>query len=606
MNRSRVPSITATALCALGLAGCLDFGVDHSGNPHGVPYDTPGTEPLPEGEVVGLDPAPPPISGGTMIVTRDLGLAVAADPDRDRVWVVEPKTPAGGGRLIAEIALTAGDEPGRVIEGAGGRIHVALRGAGAVATIELASGEVVERRPVCAAPRGLAYDAASDAIHVACARGELVTFPAAGGPEIRRLQLEEDLRDVVVDGARLLVSRFRSAEVLILDAAGVVIDRSRPPEDVCAPSVAWRMAPLPGGGAVVVHQMAQLGPVTTSEPGGYGSGSPCGDGIVTTAVSLLPPEGADPGPVVTNVSGNISMTAVPVDVAVSADRRKIAVVGAGSGSWTELSGGTLGSDAWSSPYADTSALSLCWLGEDLAGLCQPIAAAYDAGGNLLIQSREPPMLAGVPLPGESRGDTGHALFHQSPNGTIACASCHPEGREDGHVWFFEGDGLRRTQSLAGGVLETAPFHWDGSLPDLGALMEVVFTGRMGGMSLGPKRLEALGGWIETIPAEPARAPGDPDAAARGAEIFADPAVGCATCHSGPALTNGTTVAVGTGRAFQVPRLTGLAARAPYLHDGCAATLLDRFGPCGGGDQHGVTSHLTEQELHDLVAFLETL
>jgi hypothetical protein len=64
--------------------------------------------------------------------------------------------------------------------------------------------------------------------------------------------------------------------------------------------------------------------------------------------------------------------------------------------------------------------------------------------------------------------------------------------------------------------------------------------------------------------------------------------------------------VGTAGIFQVPSLIGVAARAPYLHDGCAPTLLDRFGPCGGGDRHGFTSNLSQGDLGDLVAYLESL
>jgi len=44
-----------------------------------------------------------------------------------------------------------------------------------------------------------------------------------------------------------------------------------------------------------------------------------------------------------------------------------------------------------------------------------------------------------------------------------------------------------------------------------------------------------------------------------------------------------------------------------MHDGCAATLADRFDPaCGGGDLHGKTSHLTPAETGDLVAYLKSL
>ena len=65
--------------------------------------------------------------------------------------------------------------------------------------------------------------------------------------------------------------------------------------------------------------------------------------------------------------------------------------------------------------------------------------------------------------------------------------------------------------------------------------------------------------------------------------------------------------MGTGRPLQVPSLRGLAARAPYLHDGCAPTLAARFSPeCGGGDRHGRTGTLSSQQAADLQAFLESL
>jgi hypothetical protein len=43
-----------------------------------------------------------------------------------------------------------------------------------------------------------------------------------------------------------------------------------------------------------------------------------------------------------------------------------------------------------------------------------------------------------------------------------------------------------------------------------------------------------------------------------------------------------------------------------MHDGCAPTLADRFGACGGGDRHGHTSQLTADQVADLVAYLDSL
>src|SRR2546429_9936683 len=102
----------------------------------------------------------------------------------------------------------------------------------------------------------------------------------------------------------------------------------------------------------------------------------------------------------------------------------------------------------------------------------------------------------------------------------------------------------------------------------------------------------------------------PDAAAvtRGKALFEDTThAACTSYHSGPALTNNSTADVGTGGRFQVPRLVGVGWRAPFLHDGCATTLSDRFTRCGGTtDLHGVTSQLTAAQLADLVAYVQTL
>src|SRR5262249_27500416 len=129
-----------------------------------------------------------------------------------------------------------------------------------------------------------------------------------------------------------------------------------------------------------------------------------------------------------------------------------------------------------------------------SGLWQPstVAAAYDRAGGLWVQTREPAMLVGplggsvqgdLPLDERSRTDDGMELFHSDPGAGIACASCHPEAGEDGRVWQFKStmgmfsQGPRRTQALRGGLLATAPFHWDGAEHDFGALVDDVLSHR---------------------------------------------------------------------------------------------------------------------------------
>ena len=208
--------------------------------------------------------APPPIAGGTLTVTRDGAFAIAADAGADSVVIVNLATD----KVVREVSLEPGDEPGRVAEGADGQVHVALRRGGAVATINLATGEVV-RRNACPAPRGLAYDAERGELYVACAGGELVTFGNdLDAAPLRMLRLQRDLRDVVISGDRLLVSRFRSAEVLVVDAGGTVQRTLKPSaytspinQRPFEPAVAYRMQTLPGGGVAVVHQRGFSGEI---------------------------------------------------------------------------------------------------------------------------------------------------------------------------------------------------------------------------------------------------------------------------------------------------------------------------------------------------------
>lgn len=557
--------------------------------------------PTPPPEAVSASHPPPPISGGTLLVTSDKTTAVAADPDRDRVVIADLASKS----VVGAIQLQPGEEPGRVIEGAPGRVHVALRRAGAIVTIDLAQKKLVNRAEVCAAPRGMAYE--NGVLHVACSGGELVTLNASSGAIVRELHLEDDLRDVVIQGTDLLVTRFRSAAILRVDAAGNVAETQKiqPMGDFTfgtEGAVAWRMVQLPTGGVGVVHQSATTD-VVIPEQGGYEQPGPCGEGIVKSFVSI----GQDGKGIPLTTGGVLRQSALPVDIAFSADGSRMAVVAAGSN--TVFEGDTNAYRITNSEFGECEPNT-----PDPFDGGQPVAVAF-ADLTRVVQTREPARLVVgdgeiIELGGESVYDTGHSLFHSAatPTGSLACASCHPEGHEDGRVWNFINSGPRRTQSIAGGILATAPFHWAGDLDGFDSLMSDVFTGRMAGPELKPVEKLATARWIDSIP-DPVISPvADAAAVERGKAIFNDANVACASCHSGLRMTNNQSVDVGTFGVMQVPSLRGLAARAPYMHDGCAPTLEDRFTntSCGGGDQHGHTSQLSSGQVSDLVAYLKTL
>jgi mono/diheme cytochrome c family protein len=178
---------------------------------------------------------------------------------------------------------------------------------------------------------------------------------------------------------------------------------------------------------------------------------------------------------------------------------------------------------------------------------------------------------------------------------------------DGHVWNFLDFGQRVTQPLEGQVSQRAPFHWSGDLVDWSSLVGEVMMKRMSLPVIpSPEQSSALLGWLDTIPNR--LPPDDLDAASveRGRAIFQDANVGCTSCHSGAMYTDNKLHSVGTGAPFIAPSLIGVGSRAPLMHNGCAATLRDRFSACGGGDQHGKTSQLSAEQIDDLVTFLRSL
>ncbi|HSY41828.1 MAG TPA: hypothetical protein VLA79_19965, partial [Polyangia bacterium] len=459
----------------------MPTGLDGGLSPGSVSFNPPNFDTSSSA----ADP-PPAISGGTLAILPDGVTAVAADPDRDTIAVANLTT----NTVTANIALQPHDEPGRLVADAAGHVHVILRRGGALVTIDPVAGTIVARRTACPIPRGVAYDPATDLVHVACMGGELVTFPAAGGDATRTLQLPRDLRDVVVDGDTLLVSQFRSAQILVVDGNGNVAstivlptygDPSARLGDTFTPSTAWRMRAQPGGGAVLLHQRGTTGtvmvggkgrPGTGGAPGGssgYGSSDPCA-GLVHPALTPITP-GMSP-PLTPPIPGMV----LPVDFAISSDGSKVAVVAAGNAHNASIE------SLFVSNYADLTDhghLSCCPDGvhgptNPFATMFNPTVCApptttpvtcpqprgevesvgFDGTNRIIVQTREPATIqipeAGVliSLSDVSRADVGHEIFHANTGNGIACASCHMEGQEDGRTWNFDTEGPRRTMTVA--------------------------------------------------------------------------------------------------------------------------------------------------------------
>jgi DNA-binding beta-propeller fold protein YncE/mono/diheme cytochrome c family protein len=205
---------------------------------------------------------------------------------------------------------------------------------------------------------------------------------------------------------------------------------------------------------------------------------------------------------------------------------------------------------------------------------------------------------------------GMELFHISSTqisagGALACASCHPDGRADGLSWRIDKQELQ-TPVLVGRVANTHPYKWDGGDPDINASLTGTMK-RLGGTGLKPEQTEALTAYLEALPG-PQTPTRDARMVERGAKLFDSAELGCRSCHDGAQYTDNTKHEFKTATLpmADTPSLIGLAAGAPYYHDGSAATLEALLRDRGRVHGMAETAKLDDKQVADLIAFLETL
>ena len=613
LKRRCLMGLTMAWLAACGSEQGASNQVGHA--EPGVPESDPATQSAEDTVVEGTYSSTTAV-GGLLHVLDDGTQLVGSDILADKVVLFD--LPSGA--LVAEHTFPVYSEPSALDEDTNGNIWVSLRSGGHAVALDRETLAPVASIRTCPEPRGIDADG-DGSMWMACASGELVHFNVHG--VINSFLLDSDLRDVVVETDQIFVSRLRTAEVLEVSRAGVIQKRDRPPSATYSlfldgpgsrptdvtfhPGVAWKMAAHPEGGVTVLHQRmsatqlrtAPFSERTSQQPAYYGPPeNPNGAcaGVVHTALTRM-------GGLIEASTGVIDQAAVPTDFAHGNDAIYVAV--AGSQPRTASPEGVIALDfeAWNmsrncvvpdrAPVGDRSATSVEILPD----------------GRIATMSLHPTVIAidfREVYRGTSRAaeNTGYHLFHRNASLGVACATCHPDGLDDGHTWEFDDLGLRRTQNLTGGLLNTAPFHWDAEFEDLHELMDEVFVRRMGGSELSDAEVDALGLWMHDLRAPVTTPFASLSDLAKGAELFE--AARCSACHVGDTLSDGLSHDVGTGGAFQTPSLRGVGARAPLMHDGCAKTMLERFEPACGGENHGQLTGMTEADIRKLSAYVQSL
>ncbi|MCK6546605.1 hypothetical protein L6R52_12215 [Myxococcota bacterium] len=207
-------------------------------------------------------------------------------------------------------------------------------------------------------------------------------------------------------------------------------------------------------------------------------------------------------------------------------------------------------------------------------------------------------------------DQGRRLFYASNNPLMAtvgagvsCATCHFDARTDGVTWSFV-RGPRQTPNLAVDIEHAQPVGWAGNVPTVADEGMSTSQRLMGGQNLTPEHAGAIQKFLYEVRTidTPNRTATDAQII-RGQVVFAN--VGCVSCHVGPALTDNKPYAMlGLSRVKTRP-LTGIAASAPYFHDGSSATLEDVVERAAKGEM-GPAFSISAEDKVALVEYLKSL
>jgi YVTN family beta-propeller protein len=189
----------------------------------------------------------------------------------------------------------------------------------------------------------------------------------------------------------------------------------------------------------------------------------------------------------------------------------------------------------------------------------------------------------------------------------SCTSCHPDVRADGLNWDELNDGFGNAKNVKS--LLFSHYTWPTTVTGVRPNAE---TSVLAGLLYSHYRkvhydenlyIDAFLKALDAVPS-PYLVDGELSEAAVRGKVFFD--ARCATCHSGSYLTDQELHDVDTGTdieagPFDTPSLLEAWRTAPYLHDGRAQTLRDVVEVF-----HGRTSDLTDEEIDDLVEYVNSL
>lgn len=569
-------------------------------------------------------------SNSLLDVSADGALIACSNRDNGTVSIIDRTTQ----KVVHQIPV--GHKPeGVSFVGATHQLAVAVYADDLVVFLDADGGQRLGETPVFDEPYGIVSNAAGTRIYVTQEYpGKVAEIDPATRQTVRELDAGAFPRGIALDeaGGRLYVCEYLTAAVLAIDlSTGQTVDRWQGPstENLARQLVLNPRRPK----AYVPHIRSR---VTVHQ----------GEGSVLPYVSVIdtkPGKGKRRNTLPMDSFVGAFVVANPWEVAISPDGQQVIAVFAGTDDafvckvvdddYRELSFRRvlrLGHNPRAVRFAPDGKECFVYNALDFELVIYP-TDTFERSATIRVCEN--------PLGDEAL--RGKILFYSALQPMvgrrwISCASCHPDGDPDGRTWQNP-EGLRNTMTLFG-MAWTHPIHWSADRDEVQDFEHTIRGPLMQGQglirgtvhdSLGTPNagrspdLDAMAFYSNShkFTLSPHAKSGLSEAAQRGKEIFFLTETKCAECHKGPYYTDSTPAKpfklhdVGTGTddpsekmgpKFDTPSLLGIYRSAPYLHHGKAATLEEVLTTANQEDKHGKTSHLTPQQIADLVEFLKAL
>ncbi len=622
LTESTFPTGSQTAISSRDLGAVLVVDEDHGAVSRFVVADGSVTS-----VEVGGQPERIARSGNRVFVTLRAEGAVAVLRDE-------------GGKLSFEERIEVGAEPvGIVAREDGSRVYVALSQENAVVELDGESLAELQRWSVPGQPSWLALHPSGGAVFVASAMGGTLTRIDVAASTTSTVELPR-MTGAGTDGTDRLTPRLTgdpwiSSDGETLGVPGLFVDNTTPAEDPDEGSVvvssgyassnaivtsrfnpAMVVVELDSTGGVAGDAKAMFlvgtspikkgGEIVRSYPTSV-TMAPRGDVAVVTmessstavVVSLQPLDDGE------STAGDTGFSTVsPLDDGFSLAAAVFTSMSAGPHGAVFLNDDT----AYVDNFLDRSLREL-----DVGAARESVNTRLASpSGDFTASMEGGTVHEGISEPMDEEFEAGRKLFYSAVSSRMAadgsgvsCSTCHFDGRNDGLTWTFS-DSVRQTPSLAAAVAETAPYTWTNGVDTVAAEALVTSQGRMGGDSLSTADARSIEAFITGIPeVRVARASLDAASVERGRALFESDSVGCAGCHPAPLYTDNQNHDIYGLGGVNTPSLVGIAASAPYLHNGSAGTLRDVLLSASEGAM-GTTGFLSEAELDDLETFVQSL